>query len=93
MHAEKAILTTAECGDYCGREIIFEELLAVYGHRILKPLRTLGNGSQTWSRTVVLATIALAQAEGKLNDRPLVEAALKQYRCKERSLKLQAAGS
>jgi hypothetical protein len=73
---EPIILSTADCHKFCGSAVIFSELLAIYGNRILKPLRTLPNGSQSWSRPVVLATIALAQSEGSLTDRPRVEAAL-----------------
>lgn len=77
---EKAILSTAECSDLCGKSIIFEELVALYGGSILKPLRTLPNGSQNWAKHVVLATIAKAQAEGTLHDRPKVDAALTRLR-------------
>ena len=77
---EKFILTTKECHELCGKEIIFDELVALYGERILKPLRTLPNGSQNWSKAVVIATIHLAQSEGHLLDRPKVEKALEKLR-------------
>ena len=80
MNIEKAILSTKECHEFCGKEIIFEELVAIYGSRILKPLRTLANGSQNWSKAVILGAINLAQSDGSLLDRPRVETALEKMR-------------
>ena len=74
---EKHILSTKECHELCGKEIIFDELVAIYGRRLLKPIRTMPNGSQNWSKAVVIATIQVAQSEGSLLDRPRVEAALR----------------
>jgi hypothetical protein len=87
---EPIILSTADCQKLCGSAVIFSELLAIYGNRILKPLRTLPNGSQSWSRPVIIATIALAQSEGSLQDRPRVEAALAKTSI-AKSLKAQGA--
>lgn len=78
--ADKIIITSEEAAELCGREIIFEELRALYGSTILKPLRTLPNGSSTWSTAVVKATVAKAQSDGSLNDRSKVDAALKLFR-------------
>jgi len=89
MNIEKAVLSTKECHTYCGSETIFEELEAIYGHRILRPLRTLPNHSRTWARHVVAATITLAQSEGILNDRPKVEIALEKLRSRRRAIKAQ----
>ena len=87
---EKAVLSTAECNELCGKQIIFEELLALYGSTILKPLRALPNGSHNWSKVVVLATINLAQSEGSLLNREKVETALKK-RAAQKPVKLQEA--
>lgn len=89
--SDKAVLTSKECHIYCGSETIFEELEAIYGSRLLKPMRTLTNNSRTWSKAVVLGVINLAQSEGVLNDRPRVEKALEQLRASKRP-KLQEAG-
>jgi hypothetical protein len=78
-------LTTAEAGKRCadrGGAVIFEELQALYETRGLRPLRTLPNGQQHWSTETVITTIRLAQAEGSLNDRPKVDAALAAWRRK-----------
>lgn len=89
--SDKILLTTAEAGEVCGREIIFEELLALYGNTLLKPLRTLSNGAQTWDKRVILAVISKAQSEGTLNDRPRVDAALIKFRASRRpTVKAQA---
>lgn len=76
-------LSTKEAGAKCatrGGEVIFEELVAVYHHKGLKPLRTLPNGVQHWSTETVMNFIRLAQAEEALSDRARVEAALAQWR-------------
>ena len=82
MTITKAIISTAEAGDLCGKAVIFEELLAIYGTTILKPIRTLPNGLQNWSTEVVQAAIRKAQSEGALIDRTAVEAALTRYRAR-----------
>lgn len=83
--SDKAVLSTKECATFCGSEAIFEELEAIYGTTLLKPLRTLSNNSRTWSKTVVLGVLNKAQSEGVLNDRCLVEKALENLRTKKRS--------
>ena len=86
MNYAPAVLSTAECHHYVGGRPIFEELLAVYGTKILKPLRTTPRGDQTWLREVVEATLRCANSEGILSDRPRVEAALQQWRARRASL-------
>lgn len=82
---DKAVLSTKECHIYCGSEAIFEELEAIYGGKLLNPLRTLSNNSRTWSKTVVQGVVNLAQAEGVLNDRRRVDEALIKLRASKRA--------
>jgi hypothetical protein len=82
----KAIISTAEASELCGKAVIFEELLAIYP-TLLKPIRTLANGLQNWSTEVVIAAIRKAQAEGALLDRPKVELALLQLRARTSAAK------
>jgi len=82
----KAIISTAEAGDLCGKAVIFEELLAIYP-TFLKPIRTLSSGLQNWSTEVVIAAIRKAQSEGALLDRAKVELALTQLRARTAAAK------
>ena len=75
-----AVLSTTECHDYVGGRPIFEELVAIYGDRHLKPLRTTPRGDSTWLRENLDAVLRLANAEGALSDRPRVESALAKWK-------------
>lgn len=89
---DKAVFSTKECAVFCGSEAIFEELEAIYGATLLKPLRTMPNNSRTWSKVVVMGVLNKAQSEGVLNDRPTVEKAVEHLRARKR-LKPQAVCS
>lgn len=82
--SEKNVLSSAECGVFCGNATIFEELEAIYGDKLLVPLRTLGNGSRHYNKPVVIGVLNKAHAEGVLNDRPRVEKALEKLRAKRK---------
>lgn len=71
-----SVLDTSEAQEYAGGKPVWIELEAVYGDKYLRPLRTLSNGRQSWSREVIDAVLRMAQSEGTLNDRSRVDAAL-----------------
>lgn len=73
------VITTKEAHDLVGGRKVWEELMALYRRKILKPFRTLPRGDTSYLREVVLAALRAAQLEGALNDRPRVERALKEY--------------
>lgn len=75
-----SVLSTTEAQEYVGGKPVWDELEAVYGDTNLRPLRTLANGKQSWSREVIDGVLRKAQAEGTLNDRPRVDAALAKRR-------------
>jgi hypothetical protein len=75
-----SVLSTTEAHEYVGGKPVWDELEAVYGDKHLRPLRTLANGKQSWSREVIDGVLRKAQAEETLNDRPRVEAALAKRR-------------
>lgn len=71
-----SVLGTSEAEEYVGGKPVWDELEAVYGDKYLRPLRTLSNNKQSWSREVIDGVLRMAQSEGALNDRPRVEKAL-----------------
>lgn len=60
-----AALPTKACYDYCGGQLVFEELLEAYPE-IIKPLRQTPRGDTIYRRVNIDAAMAVAEAEGTL---------------------------
>ncbi len=70
-----AVLSVTECHAYVNSKVFWDELEAVYGDTHLKPLRSAGK-NRSYLRETVDKVLRLAEAEGKLSDRALVDEAL-----------------
>jgi KaiC/GvpD/RAD55 family RecA-like ATPase len=79
-----AVLTVTECHPYVGGKTFWEELEAVYGDAYLKPLRSVGK-NRSYLRETVDKVLRLAEAEGKLSDRTIVDEALARRKRKQDS--------
>lgn len=76
-----AVMKTSLCQEYVGGKPEWEELVALYGETLLRPLRTTGT-NQSFSRRTVDAVLIKAEADGFLNDRGKVDEALAKLRKK-----------
>lgn len=70
-----AVLSVTECHAYVNGKTFWDELEAIYGDTYLKPLRSAGK-NRSYLRETVDKVLRLAESEGKLSDRKIVDAAL-----------------
>ena len=71
-----AVLSTIECHGYVKSKPVWDELEAIYGDKHLRPLRSTSK-NKSYLRETIDKVLRLAESEGTLLNRPLVEAAMK----------------